>query len=624
MEPVQYLRTIRRRWWIVVGFALVGLVIGGVSGLGAKKKPHESARYRSTCLLYYDSSSISEKGGPFTQIQQMGLLATKGDVPAGIAQAHHLDPNTLTERMAAVVDPSQSTIAVTVVGSDEAETTALANEWCTNLANSINGKNKASFDQQVSTINNQLASLTTQINALTATNPPADSVAGRQLQGLVNSYGLLYTQLQTLAQQGEPQAVLTSLQKAQSARVSTDAYNTFIKNGQLGNNNTVLSASTKNPQQALDAGSGSKTKLPEGPLARGLLGAFLGLILGLIVAFVIERVDTRLHTKEEAELAFALPVLAEVPPLTRGQRHDTEVLSHTHPMSRTAEAYRALRSSLVFLRQTTMGPAPAEGRLSQVIMVTSAGPSEGKTTSVANLATVFAEADYSVLVINCDFRRPRLHRYLGGSDEPRKVVQSDVPGVRMVNNVVSTTSSNPAEVTATQRRVIEAARGIFDIILLDTAPLLSTNDASELISVSDVVVLVARVGRTTRPSAERATEALERLEATVGGVALLGARFAPSGQYYYYATEDGRDPSRAGAESHPLDLLVRADDIARARAETNGAETNGAETNGAEASGAETPASGPAEAATVPDGDRRLEAELHGSTSGGGTSTADE
>ena len=80
-------------------------------------------------------------------------------------------------------------------------------------------------------------------------------------------------------------------------------------------------------------------------MPRGLLGAFLGLMIGLVLAFVIERLDTRLQTKEDTELAFDLPVLAEVPPLTRAQRTDTEVISYTHPMSRTAEAYRALRSS---------------------------------------------------------------------------------------------------------------------------------------------------------------------------------------------------------------------------------------------------------------------------------------
>ncbi len=144
------------------------------------------------------------------------------------------------------------------------------------------------------------------------------------------------------------------------------------------------------------------------------------------------------------------------------------------------------------------------------------------------------------------------------------MVQSDIPGVRMVNNVLSSSNSNPAEVTAAQRRVIEAARGIFDIILLDTAPLLSTNDASELVGVADVVVLVARSGRTTKPAAARATEVLQRLEATVAGVALLGARYVPSAQYYYYATEEGRDPNRAEAESHPLDLLVRGDSLSSA------------------------------------------------------------
>ena len=224
-----------------------------------------------------------------------------------------------------------------------------------------------------------------------------------------------------------------------------------------------------------------------------------------------------------------------------------------------------------------------------MILVSSAGPSEGKTTTVANLATVFAEADYSVLVINCDFRRPRLHRYLGGSDEARKVVQSDVPGVRMVNNVLSASNSNPAEVTAAQRRVIEVARGMFDIILLDTAPLLSTNDASELVGVADVVVLVARAGRTTRPAAERATEVLQRLEATVAGVALLGIRYAPSAQYYYYATEEGRDPNRAEAESHPLDLLVRGESLA---ATSNGRRNGG---DAAGRGGDVTPADVPSE-----------------------------
>ncbi len=265
-------------------------------------------------------------------------------------------------------------------------------------------------------------------------------------------------------------------------------------------------------------------------------------------------------------------MLAEVPPLTRAQRNDTEILSYTHPMSRTAEAYRSLRSSIVFLRQTAQAVtesqpgADGESHMSQVILVTSAGPSEGKTTTVANLAAVFAEAEYSVLVINCDFRRPRLHRYLGGSDEPRKVVQSDVPGVRMVNNVLSSTHPNPAEVTAAQRRVIEAARGIFDIILLDTAPLLSTNDASELIRVADLVVLVARAGThhaAQRPARHRGAAPSRGHRGRRGPARRplrARARSTTTTPPRRVAT-----PADAEAESHPLDLLVRADDLSQAR-----------------------------------------------------------
>ncbi len=575
MEPIQYLRTIRRRWIVIVGFVLLGTVLGAATGLGTQKKHNTATYWRATCVLYYDASAISSKGGAFTALTQMGLLATTGDVPAQIAQSRHTDDNAILARIGVVTDPAQATIRITAVGESAADTSALATQWCTALANYVNGKNKAAFDQQRDQYASQLTDLTNQINALQATSPPANSVQGQQLQALINQYRLVDEQFQGLGTQ-EPGPILTVLQQPESIPIGAAAHATFVRNGELGNNNTTLSGSATNPEAALNASLTPKSKIPSGPVPRGLIGGFVGLILGLLVAFVIERLDTRLQGKEDTEVAFELPVLAEVPPLSRIQRGDTEVLSYTHPMSRTAEAYRALRSSLVFLRQTTLAAdepvEPAEGgaepatstHSSYVILVSSAGPSEGKTTTVANLATVFAEADYSVLVINCDFRRPRLHRYLGGSDEARKVVQSDIPGVRMVNNVLSSSNSNPAEVTAAQRRVIEAARGIFDIILLDTAPLLSTNDASELVGVADVVVLVARSGRTTKPAAARATEVLQRLEATVAGVALLGARYVPSAQYYYYATEEGRDPNRAEAESHPLDLLVRGDSLSSA------------------------------------------------------------
>src|SRR5439155_25943175 len=109
-----------------------------------------------------------------------------------------------------------------------------------------------------------------------------------------------------------------------------------------------------------------------------------------------------------------------------------------------------------------------QGRM--VIMVTSASPREGKTNTSANLAGAFAEADASVLIVNCDFRRPTIHRLMNVEDIPRTVQSTSVPGVKIVTNVLADPNANPSQVVAAQRQVIAAARNRFDVIILDTAP----------------------------------------------------------------------------------------------------------------------------------------------------------
>ncbi|MGZ4784892.1 MAG: P-loop NTPase [Acidimicrobiales bacterium] len=563
MEPIQYVRTIRRRWKIIAAFVVIGLALGYVSSIGAQKKHDETTYWRATYTLYYDGSAVTDKGGAYTQLGQMGLLATQGDVPAQIAQNRGVDPTALAARVSAETNTAQATVKITASGEDQADTVALANEVGDGLITYIGDKNKAEYDQSVQDALNKVDSLKGQIAAIDATNPAPNSVEASQREALSNQLRLALDNELQIASEGAPKPILISLQKPSAIPINGSQFAKFVKAGALGNNNTTVGPNDKSTTDSLDSALNPKSTIPTGPIPRSLIGGFLGLLIGLAAAFVWERLDNRVQSKEDAELSFELPVLCEVPPLTRAQRRETEVLSHTHPLSRTAEAYRALRSSLVFLDHTLNAanpPAPGTTH-TQVILVTSAGPGEGKTTTVANLAAMFAEADNSVLVINCDFRRPRLHRFLGGSDEPRKVVQSEIPGVRMVNNVLSNPNPNPAEVAAAQRQVVEAARGMFDVVILDTAPLLSTNDASEIMSSADVVVLVSQAGKTSKASAARATEVLQRMEATVAGVALLRARYVPSAQYYYYANDNGQNPNRAEAESHPLDLLIRTDTL---------------------------------------------------------------
>jgi Mrp family chromosome partitioning ATPase len=167
-------------------------------------------------------------------------------------------------------------------------------------------------------------------------------------------------------------------------------------------------------------------------------------------------------------------------------------------------------------------------------MVTSTEPGEGKSTSTANLAAVFAESGAAVLVVNCDFRRPSIHKFFGVEDEPRRVQATQIPGVKIVTNVLNDPAANPSQVVAAQRQVVASARSRFDVILLDTAPLLTANDAIDMVSSADLVVIVARSEETGFESATRASELLNRLDAPLGGVILTAVKGGSNEYYYYY------------------------------------------------------------------------------------------
>jgi Mrp family chromosome partitioning ATPase len=260
----------------------------------------------------------------------------------------------------------------------------------------------------------------------------------------------------------------------------------------------------------------------------------------------------------------------------------------TSPRSRLAEAYRAVRTSILFVAASgaqvgvgvdaggrplerggsaSTGPRPwlrEERGEALTVLVTSPGPEEGKTSTSANVASLLAEAGMRVLVVNCDYRRPRIHRYFEGREVPTpngedrpddapppealppgaealdvvrgaRIIDTSVQGVRLVTGIgENDPDANPAQVVGAQRKVIEVARRHFDVILLDTAPLLTTNDAVEILSEADLVVVTCRYGRTKREQAELASELLERLSAPVVGVVFVESPDAPQAQYYYY------------------------------------------------------------------------------------------
>jgi capsular exopolysaccharide synthesis family protein len=207
----------------------------------------------------------------------------------------------------------------------------------------------------------------------------------------------------------------------------------------------------------------------------------------------------------------------------------------------------------------------------KVIMVTSARPQEGKTTTSINTAIVLAQKGTRVLLIDADLRRPSVHKTLGMG--PRSGLSNVLTGSATVQQTIAPSSilpnlfilpagtppPNPAELLASSnmRDLIAELREQFDHIVIDTPPTLSVTDAVVLSPRADATVLVIRSGQTTKQALRRARDILTQVNAHVAGV-LLNAVDLTSPDYYYYYEYQGKyghyyeeEPGEAGNAEQP-------------------------------------------------------------------------
>ncbi len=283
--------------------------------------------------------------------------------------------------------------------------------------------------------------------------------------------------------------------------------------------------------------SGGGIAPPASLPGRLLLFGGIGLLLGALVALIVDRLDTRLRNRKHVEEAFNLPVIAEIPRIRRGLSRRSSVVVTSDPGSLVAEAYRSLRSTLLLMAGHSSYEEGAEPGTDQqqVLLVTSPVTRDGKSTTVANLAAAFAETGRSVLVIDCDFRNPQAPDFLDArpglgltevlTTDPVKdlsylIRPTAISGVSVVAS--GAVAEHPAALLLKIGAVIEAARQRADVVLLDSAPLLSTNDTTDLMQYVDGTLIVCRAGRSTVEQAQRVTNLLGRTGVPVFGVAFVG------------------------------------------------------------------------------------------------------
>ncbi|HML20433.1 MAG TPA: CpsD/CapB family tyrosine-protein kinase [Aggregatilinea sp.] len=217
---------------------------------------------------------------------------------------------------------------------------------------------------------------------------------------------------------------------------------------------------------------------------------------------------------------------------------DAQLVTLTDPRTPAAEAYRALRTNLMFFS--------LDKPLSR-LLVTSPVPGEGKSTVLANLAVTLAQGGNRTIVVDADLRKPSQHD-IWHLDNQRGLTTMLIEDAEMANPAIQATSvpnlsvltsgplpPNPADVLGSRRmdEVIAALAERADYVLFDAPPALAVTDAALLSAKVDGVILVLRAGMSQRDHAARAKEQLERVKAPLIGTVLTNARYdAPVGSYY--------------------------------------------------------------------------------------------
>jgi capsular exopolysaccharide synthesis family protein len=263
------------------------------------------------------------------------------------------------------------------------------------------------------------------------------------------------------------------------------------------------------------------------PVRDAVLALLLGLVLGASAAFAIEYFDNKVYSKDQVErLTGGVPVLALIPQVKGWKkRGDPVLITEVDPFSGATEAYRALRTSLQF--------AGHDGTL-KTVLVTSPSGSEGKTSTVANLAMVLAQAGERVVVVGCDLRRPRIGAFLGRSEVPgftsvlvgQAELWKAVQPVKNQSHLALLGSGpippNPAELLGSEKaaEIFRLLASGCDTVLIDSPPLLPVADAQVLAAYADAVLMVVTVGQTTEGEVLRATELLVQVDARPVGIVL--------------------------------------------------------------------------------------------------------
>jgi Mrp family chromosome partitioning ATPase len=553
MDPVEYLRTIKRRWRIVatiVVLALVGAWLSTSLGIltgGKRKYPATVSMVQRYNRAGGDSNVRSTAAAPAgtTSTLLIASLVTTDNIVERVVKkiSYPGKPDVLANSVTATIEKSSGLLKITAEATNPERAKLIANAFSTEIIAYLVERDQELLTAQIKGLDEQIFRIKAEIVALdkqikkypVSALPVLPGVGGSRTgsSGSTSTGPLTSPADPFVAQRQAALQTLTSLSsQLQTAKAQTPD----------GEGLEILQAA------ALDDGS-AVIALPRSLFARLILALILGTLAGISVALIRERFDPRIRTKEAAERHFGVPVLAEIPGVRRRGSHDVS-LSPSTLAPEVADAFRLLFAGLNGGRRRSNG-APGDRQLRpRAILVTSAGSGEGKAAVLANLSGTLAEVGKTVTIVSCDFRHPDLLGAFGLSADKGGLAETlqahnggpllnscirptSAPGVWVVPSGTATDwTSDQILASADLRRLLMEARQRSDLLLVDTSPIL-TSDPTFLLPEVDGVLVVVQAGTIKPDLAERSGELLKRMGAPVLGLVLIGNNTAGLPRGYY-------------------------------------------------------------------------------------------
>lgn len=516
-----YLGVLRRRWKAILLVTL--LAVGAAAGLSASQDERYRAeadvliRQRTTESLFTEDQAGRSAQDAERQLNNEVEVLESGAIRRAVEAAYDgpLDPEDVD---ASVSSDTSDVVTVSMTATDPEAAAELVNAYVETFVEARRQQRVdellaagAEIQAQIDELNSELAQARApldDIEAQLAADPGDDSLAAQRdalASQLANELTTIAGRISFYEQQLEDLELTAGITSSGGAQVLTDA---------------------EVPDEAV-----SPT-----PLRDAVIALVLGLVLGVGVAFLLDNLDERIRSLADLEQATnGLPTLAVVP---EGERRSDPgyVAARDDPRSAVAEAYRSLRTAVKFA---------SLDRKMKVVQVTSAAAAEGKTTTVANLATALAMGGDRVAVVCCDLRRPALHERFGLDPTPgfTDVLLGDVPlseALRAYHGSImvlpaGSHAPNPSELLSTARAasVLSALSEEFDVVLVDTTPVLPVTDALVVSRLADATLLVVDARSTRRGALRRALQLLAQVNAPTLGVVLNGVASDAAYDYGY-------------------------------------------------------------------------------------------